>query len=247
MSNQRTEEIVDYDLLLPGEFARRKAIASVVYQPIGCLEWHGKHLPIGLDGLKAQGICRRVALEHGGIVMPPIHLGIHPPFNMLPVHQGHNVYIDEKCFETLMIQLTEQIERLGFEVIVLVTGHFPKYQGKRLNELAFREMWRRHMKIKILTPDEDHVAEAIGLEVDHAGIWETSVMMELYPDLVKMEQLDDLVGILPVGNDPRQGASKDIGKRACDYWVQHIGDQVRGALTGSFSPSYKWDPAFLQP
>ena len=66
-----TNSDVDYDQILPAEFDARVHEMPVVYQPIGCMEWHGKHLPLGLDGLKAHEICRIAAERAGGIVMPP--------------------------------------------------------------------------------------------------------------------------------------------------------------------------------
>ncbi len=224
-----TDKVVEYEYLLPAEFDRRKAEHPVVYQPIGCMEWHGKHLPLGLDGLKAFAICKRTALAYGGIVMPTIHWGIHGPFRMLPVHQSHNLYLDENVFGSLMTEVCDQLEAVGFRVVVLLTGHYPKLQGKFLNQLAEQQTLRHHQKIKILVPDEDEVAAALGQEGDHAGTWETSLLMELYPDLVKMERLDDLVGIISK-TDPRVASSRELGSRACEWYVHHIGKQIQGAL-----------------
>ncbi|MBK8504013.1 MAG: creatininase family protein [Saprospiraceae bacterium] len=38
--------------------------------PLGAIEWHGLHLPIGLDSMTSHGICLRVADRVGGLVMP---------------------------------------------------------------------------------------------------------------------------------------------------------------------------------
>ena len=49
------EEKVLYVELTPSEFAERLAAAPITYLPLGTLEWHGPHLPLGSDGLQAQG------------------------------------------------------------------------------------------------------------------------------------------------------------------------------------------------
>jgi len=41
--------------------------APVAFWPLGLLEHHGWHLPIGFDGIKAKRICMRVARETGGV------------------------------------------------------------------------------------------------------------------------------------------------------------------------------------
>lgn len=40
---------------------------TVVYVPFGLVKWHGKHLPLGDDALKAHGILVKCAEEFGGL------------------------------------------------------------------------------------------------------------------------------------------------------------------------------------
>jgi len=49
---------VFYTLLTPTEFRERLAAAPVAYLPLGTLEWHGPHLPLGADGARMEGILR---------------------------------------------------------------------------------------------------------------------------------------------------------------------------------------------
>jgi len=66
---------VRYAELLPSEFRTRLAERPIAYLPLGNLEWHGEHLPLGSDALQAEGLMVECARQFGGIVMPPIHLG----------------------------------------------------------------------------------------------------------------------------------------------------------------------------
>lgn len=221
--------VVDYDRLLPTEFDDRVREAPVVYQPVGCMEWHAKHLPLGLDGLKAHEICRAAAREAGGIVMPPSHLGVHPAFEMQPYHRTHNLYISEDLFERWVRESVEQLQAVGFQVVALVTGHFPSFQGKLLRRLAGEITCQKHGRVAVIAPDEDEAAEAVlGRGVDHAGTWETSLMMHLHPELVRMQRLDVLDGIH--GEDPRGTASPEIGRAGCEAFVKVVVDAVRAAL-----------------
>ena len=52
---------VRYELMLGREATEAIAAHPVGYLPVGCLERHGDHLPMGLDVIKAHGICCEVA------------------------------------------------------------------------------------------------------------------------------------------------------------------------------------------
>ena len=60
-------EKVNYAELTPAEFRQRVAAAPIAYLPLGTLEWHGEHLPLGSDGLQSTGFFERLASEVGGI------------------------------------------------------------------------------------------------------------------------------------------------------------------------------------
>jgi len=65
-----------YAELTPQEFRERIAKAPIAYLPLGTLEWHGEHLPLGADGLQSQGFFEQLAREAGGIVLPMLFLGV---------------------------------------------------------------------------------------------------------------------------------------------------------------------------
>ncbi|MXY83198.1 MAG: creatininase family protein, partial [Gemmatimonadetes bacterium] len=48
-------EKVRYSDLLPWEFRQRLAARPVAYLPLGTLEWHGEHLPLGSDAIQSEG------------------------------------------------------------------------------------------------------------------------------------------------------------------------------------------------
>ena len=61
--------------LRPAEIIAEMTQRPLVYLPVGPLEWHGPHLPIGTDPLDAQAVARRVAARTGGLVMPTFFCG----------------------------------------------------------------------------------------------------------------------------------------------------------------------------
>ncbi|MBM3477147.1 MAG: creatininase family protein, partial [Armatimonadetes bacterium] len=47
---------VRYEEMLPDELREVIRAAPVAYVPLGSLEWHGYHLPVGNDAIKAHEI-----------------------------------------------------------------------------------------------------------------------------------------------------------------------------------------------
>jgi len=70
-----SEEKVHYTELLPHEFQQRLQAKPVAYLPLGTLEWHGPHLPLGSDSIQSEGLMVACARQLGGIVLPPLYLG----------------------------------------------------------------------------------------------------------------------------------------------------------------------------
>ena len=65
-----------YEEMLPEEFLAAVERMPVFLVPTGLLEWHGEHLPLGQDTLKAYGLCLETARKlGGGIVLPPNYWG----------------------------------------------------------------------------------------------------------------------------------------------------------------------------
>src|SRR5436309_9900172 len=50
---------VEYELMRPPEIAQARARLPLAFIPIGPLEWHGPHLPMGMDGLHAHTVAMR--------------------------------------------------------------------------------------------------------------------------------------------------------------------------------------------
>ena len=46
-------EKVLYEELFPDEFAERIKKMPVAFLPLGTLEWHGPHMPLGADGIQS--------------------------------------------------------------------------------------------------------------------------------------------------------------------------------------------------
>ena len=70
------QPVVEYEYLLPYQFAARIEAHPLVYVPVGSLEWHGEHMALGNDAIKMHALCCEAACLGGGIVFPPVYYGI---------------------------------------------------------------------------------------------------------------------------------------------------------------------------
>ena len=64
---------VQMQFMRPAQLEAAGRKFPVVYVPFGLIEWHGVHLPLGNDAIKAHGILVKCAEKFGGVVYPPVY------------------------------------------------------------------------------------------------------------------------------------------------------------------------------
>ena len=69
---EKTEVL--FHRLRPGQIRERREECPIVFIPLGTLEWHGLHNPMGADGLQAEEMAKRCAMR-GGVVFPTVYYG----------------------------------------------------------------------------------------------------------------------------------------------------------------------------
>jgi creatinine amidohydrolase len=119
---QKTEMMimkVKYEEMTPREFIEAVNELHVFIVPTGLLEWHGDHLPLGQDALKAYGICLRVAAKLGGGIVLPLNYWGRPGFS---TYVG-TLTFSEGLIRSLFWELFEQLRKVGAKIILVVTGH----------------------------------------------------------------------------------------------------------------------------
>lgn len=225
---------MQYEELLPAEFNEILQQAPVAYLPWGALEWHGHHMALGNDGLKAHGILKRVAAEAGGVVLPPVWCGYDTL--KLPSHGGFPLTLEFKR-ETVMQLLTEYLEQLadvGFKLVVVLSGHYgPPHIAALVEAANLFTIWQTQRQTRIwIIPEYDLVTD-LGYRGDHAAKWETAILRHLRSELVDLTRLDDQTagaagGIL--GEDPRQTAQPELGTMIIEAIVQRLTGRVRRFL-----------------
>ncbi len=172
-----------YQELLPHELNAILASRPVAYLPLGTLEYHGPHLAIGNDAIKAEAICERACRRTGGVLVPTLYWGIGGGHKDYPA----SVIVQDQVLSALLDEILSGLHRVGFRVFVLLTGHYPREQVDVVKAAAQR-LHNAHADVRIwaLPEYEAHPQER---RADHAAQWETSILMAIRPDLVDMARL----------------------------------------------------------
>jgi creatinine amidohydrolase len=165
---------------------------AIVLLPVASMEQHGPHLPVGVDSLLCEGVCRRAAEA----VAPAIPVVVAPTLwcGMAEHHMafGGTFTFDLATYRDVLKCLANSIERHGFRRMLIVNGH-----GGNIAALAaILPDLQRSSALKIRTTTYFELAQPampVLLEdqdgVRHACEAETSMMMALAPELVRGEAL----------------------------------------------------------
>ena len=173
MDNQLSRE-VQMQFMRPAQLEAAACEFPVVYVPFGLIEWHGRHLPLGNDALKAHAILVKCAEQFGGVVYPPVYF--HAGFNGFP--REHLVPV--------LTHLFERLKETGFRVIIGVSGHNVQDQIDMINEAL--EPVIADGTVAGIGLWEMTLSKGAESGTDHAAKWETSNMMFFYPELVDMSR-----------------------------------------------------------
>jgi len=172
-----------YQEMLPYELEQVLSNAPVAYWPLGTLEYHGPHLPIGNDALKAEGILERVCSRTGGVIVPALYWGIGGGHKAYPT----SVIVHDETLSALLGDVLAGLVRVGFRVLVLLTGHYPGEQVQAVKG-AVERLLRTHPEVRAWALPE-YEAFPDERRADHAARWETSILMHIRPDLVDIGRL----------------------------------------------------------
>lgn len=229
---------IHYAALRPEEFLKRLEEAPVGYLPLGTLEWHGYHMPLGADSIQSQEVMERIAEDVGGIVFPPLFLG--PDIQDGKGHYGMDIcafqedaasqlagscyYVPEELFGDILKQTVANAKRAGFRLMV-VHGHGPS--------INYVESHKAEFSLPLYTLFDLAYQGKDGIQTDHAASNETSITMALHPEWVDMDAIDRFgYPVASWGEDPRTGASIERGKRLIIANVEKAASSLKVLLQG---------------
>ncbi|TLS52779.1 creatininase family protein [Paenibacillus antri] len=241
-----------FHYLRPNQITARRTEFPVAYVPLGTLEWHGLHSPMGADGLQAEEMALRCARKGGGIVFPTVYYGESRVNSLLESDTKYqegicdrmklqkDTFAEEKFPYTgiqqvehcnhHLIHIISEVASYGFQLVVFVIGHYPLIENARCaaityNQWAYDKRWHRigTMAVADFLLLRDRIPNA----GDHAGGWETSHLLASHPDTVDLRLAEDDLqfGIMSRRNPTESSAA--FGNEIYDLAADSIVERVR--------------------
>jgi creatinine amidohydrolase len=166
---------------------------GVCLLPIGVLEKHGNHLPIGTDMFTGRAVCGKAAEMETAIVFPYYFMGQIAEAR----HYTGTIAVSHRLMMDALLEICDEIYRNGFKKIIIASSH-----GGNNHFLPFfaQEMPRLNRAYNLYTyfignmkKEQQKAVSDFARTPDlgqHAGLTETSIIMFLRPDLVRMDAQD---------------------------------------------------------
>lgn len=161
----------------------------VAILPLGAVEAHGPHLPVGTDVWIAEAMAEAGAQSLGeeglsAVVLPSM---AYAPAPFANAHPG-TLSIRPETLTALVVDLGRALTERGIAVMALANAHFDPAQVAALR--AAVEQLRRSSPLRVAFPDltRRRLAQRLGEEFRsgacHAGRYESSILLACRPDLV---------------------------------------------------------------
>jgi creatinine amidohydrolase len=225
---------------------------SAIIIPVGAMEWHDEHLPIGLDFIKVEKICELIAEKAGILCSPPISFG-YPKHMSRDSEKGLGTFCPNfDALNNYILEIGKLYVDKGFKLIYFLSGHYERSQifmlkliSRHLVDYA-RDNGKVILSITHQEPDftikdgisknarEDYVRKDQNPDYnngDHGGFYETSIAMYLIPELVHVDKIKSEY------HDPARGKpSAEWGKKYVDMIVERASYEIQRALNGEELP-----------
>ncbi len=163
---------------------------TVAVLPVGAIEAHGPHLPLGTDVIIADAMARAGAerIESQGlsaVLLPAL------PFTAAPFGAGFagTLSIAPSTVTAVVLDLARELTRHGFAALALANAHLDPAHLGSLAEAVARA--RDERLLPVVCPDLTRKPWALKLTEEfrsgacHAGRYEGSIVMAARPDLVR--------------------------------------------------------------
>jgi len=183
----------------PKELARIVEKKPLLFIPIGTIEWHADHLPLGVDSLLSVAFCEEISARTGCIVAPLLSCGICRDLQPERGFFGTVDTIREQTLSALVADLLEGYAKMGFRQAILFSGHFETEHFSAITEGIQRVSSIQGMFMSELDLVKDKIQELDDVSLtwpyagDHAAEMETSLMLDFHPELVQMENAPETI------------------------------------------------------
>jgi len=224
-------------------FERRLRSNPLLIVPVGALEAHGPHLPLGADQIQAEATAFALAERTDALVTPTIPYGSAPGARRF----AGTVSLSISRLETYTEGVLSELARSGARRILVLSGHAERGHMAALREAADHSMQQYPATRIAVLSDYEFVYELRGTESPltdgHAGLLETSRVLAIAPETVGTDRPvveNHHSPFLPgaptdsewpesVVGDTRP-ASVDLGRRVQEHVLRRLYETVQALL-----------------
>jgi creatinine amidohydrolase len=228
------------------------AATSTIVIPLGSTEQHAHHLPVRVDAAVITALAERAVVKASAQV--PVLLGPTLPYGFSHHHLvfGGTISIGPTTYISVLTDIATSLAQQGFRNLVFLNGHGGNESAMHLvaDRLGCDSGVNMNVAACSYWTLAEEMAQVAGLEPSlvpgHAGHFETSLMLAIEPDLVRLDlRPTDVTPASPIGTpdlagavirrpglwqasdgrtDDAQRASPETGLMAISYIVDRIAD-----------------------
>jgi creatinine amidohydrolase len=159
-----------------------KLVDPVALWPVGAVEPHGPHAPLGTDTLISVGMCERAAARlDNAVVLPPLPFGV----TRYGAAFAGAIGISEATLRAVVLDVANAVAENGFRRLVIVNNHFEPEQVATLRAAA-EEAGALYLDL-VRRRNAERLTDEFRRGSCHAGRYETSLVLADAPELVDAE------------------------------------------------------------
>lgn len=174
------------------EIQERVKSCDIAVIPLGAMEQHGNHLPVGTDTFQAYEMARRalkqVADDVGAVLLPGVDYGSTTSTRFFP----GTVNLSPKILIAYVLALMDGLYHQGFRRFIMVNGH----GGNGYIRQVGTELVRLYHDAEVFYTGTFGLglwaavsADPENIMVGHACEIETSLMLEVYEQSVELDKV----------------------------------------------------------
>jgi len=174
-----------------------KDSGGVCVLPIGCLEKHGEHLPVGTDMYIGRAIVEQAAKTEKVLIFPYYFMGQTSECK----HYVGCVGVSHELILAALLEMCDEISRNGFKKIIIFNSHGGNNKFLDLFAMKMPSLDRDYVVyvsgvFSLTNESQQKLYDFAGTSDlgEHGGLGETAVMLHLRPELVHMDRQDGKKG-----------------------------------------------------
>lgn len=214
---------------------------KILFIPIGSMEQHGPHLPIGVDSILAEKICENIGMSVGGIIAPVVSYGARSlPNSGGGLSYPGTIFLTGELLIRYYSELINSFVNSGAKRIFLINAHWE-------NEPFIVEAVERSRENKKLIDievmvtswwsvvSEEEMKEIFGgfpgWHAEHAGQAETALIYYFNPECVNMRKSVDCEDNIPLGIYKHPVPEKWKGNKGVLSKTKHVTKEMGEKLS----------------